>query len=40
MERRLCFVINDDNIFLEQVLVDYMRRYLYFFCVKGTVGII
>lgn len=35
MERKLCFVINDDNIFLEQVLVDYMEVPIFFLC-KGN----
>lgn len=32
MERKLCFIINNDNIFLEQVLVDYMGVPIFFLC--------
>ncbi len=31
MDRTLCFIIEDQNIYLEQVLVEYMGVPIFFF---------
>ena len=32
MDRTLCFIIEDQNIYLEQVLVEYMGVPIFFVC--------